>query len=220
MRLKEKDSVYIQSFKHDGSLHRTWATGFVIEANEKRIVAVTDHALVSEADGRRWVTKEPAVCFFYPDRWYNVICMIRKGGVHYYCNIASPSLVDEEAIKNIDYDLDVKIFPNGKFIILDEDEYQQHSRQMQYSQKLDVVIRQGLQNVLNDIALKKSPFDKKTKKVKKVVDNKRGQVVILTSACGKRVRSLKTKQRNVNSRKKKDASPDKKRKNAKKRKMS
>lgn len=53
MELNEKDSVYIQSFKHDGSLHRTWATGFVIEANERRIVAVTDRALVSEADGRR-----------------------------------------------------------------------------------------------------------------------------------------------------------------------
>ena len=86
--------------------------------------------------------------------------MIRKGGVHYYCNIASPSLVDEEAIKNIDYDLDVKIFPNGKVIVLDEDEYQQHSRQMHYSQKLDAVIRQGLKGVLNDIALQKSPFDK------------------------------------------------------------
>ena len=158
MELKEKDSVYIQSFKHDGSLHRTWATGYVIEANERRIVAVTDRTLVSEADGRKWVTREPAVCFYYPDRSYNVICMIRKGGVHYYCNIASPSLVDEEAIKNIDYDLDVKIFPNGKFIVLDEDEYLQHSRQMHYGHRLDVVVRQGLQSVLNDIALQKSPF--------------------------------------------------------------
>lgn len=160
MKLKEKDIVYIQSFKHDGSLHRTWATGFVIEANVKRIVAVTDRALVSESDGRKWITKEPAICFFYPDKWFNVICMIRKGGVHYYCNIASPSLVDEEAIKNIDYDLDVKIFPNGKVMILDEDEYRQHSRQMQYGRKLDIVIHQGLQEVLNDIALQKSPFDK------------------------------------------------------------
>lgn len=160
MKLKERDNVYIQSFKHDGSLHRTWATGFVIEANERRIVAVTDRALVSEADGRKWITKEPAVCFFYPDRWYNVICMIRKSGVHYYCNIASPSLVDDEAIKNIDYDLDVKIFPNGKFIILDEDEYEQHRRQMNYGARLERVIRRGLQEVLDDIALERSPFGK------------------------------------------------------------
>ena len=124
MELKEKDHVYIQSFKHDGSLHRTWACGYVIEANEKRIVAVTNKTLVSESDGRKWVTREPAICFFYPDKWYNVICMIRKTGIHYYCNIASPSLYDGEAIKNIDYDLDVKVAPNGKSIILDEEEYE------------------------------------------------------------------------------------------------
>ena len=84
--------------------------------------------------------------------------MIRKGGVHYYCNIASPSLVDEEAIKNIDYDLDVKILPNGRIIILDEDEFRQHSALMHYGKKLEVVIRQALEDVLNDIALQKSPF--------------------------------------------------------------
>ena len=50
MELKEKDSVYIQSFKHDWSLHRTGSTGYVIEAKDQPIVAVTDRALVSEAD--------------------------------------------------------------------------------------------------------------------------------------------------------------------------
>ena len=84
--------------------------------------------------------------------------MIRKVGVHYYCNIASPSLVDEEAIKNIDYDLDVKILPNGKIIVLDEDEFRQHSASMRYGRKLEAVIRQALEDVLNDIALQKSPF--------------------------------------------------------------
>ena len=87
MAVKEKERVYIQSYKHDGSLHRTWAKGFVIEANVVRIVAVTNRSLVSEADGRKWVTREPAICFFYPDHWYNIICMIRKSGIHYNsCN--------------------------------------------------------------------------------------------------------------------------------------
>ncbi len=159
MKLQEREKVYIQSYKHDGSLHRTWAQGYILEANEKRIVAVTNRAFVSEADGRTWVTREPAICFFYPDKWYNVICMIRKNGVHYYCNLASPSLFDGEAIKNIDYDLDVKILPNGKFSILDEDEYAQHSKQMHYSAKLDHVIRSALDKLLVDIQLKNSPFD-------------------------------------------------------------
>lgn len=121
MELKEMDSVYIQSFKHDGSLHRTWAKGTILEHTEKRTVLITNKTVVTEADGRTWITREPAICFFYPDKWYNVISMIRKTGVHYYCNIASPSLYDGEAIKNIDYDLDVKVMPNGTYHILDED---------------------------------------------------------------------------------------------------
>lgn len=156
---KEKEYVYIQSFKHDGSLHRTWALGYVIESTATRCVAVTNKTLVSEADGRKWITREPAICFFYPDKWYNVICMIRKSGIHYYCNLASPSLYDGEAIKNIDYDLDVKVNPIGKTSLLDEDEYEQHKRSMNYSEKLDQAIHRGLDRLMVDIRLRNSPFE-------------------------------------------------------------
>lgn len=158
-QLKEGEYVYIQSFKHDGSLHRTWAMGYVIEANAKRAVVVTNHTLVSESDGRKWITREPAICYLYPDKWYNVICMIRKTGIHYYCNLASPSLYDGEAIKNIDYDLDVKVNPVGKTTLLDEDEYREHMMQMGYSSALDKAINKGLDKLMVDIRLKNSPFD-------------------------------------------------------------
>ena len=159
MELQENQYVYIQSYKHDGSLHRTWAMGYVLEANEKRIVAVTNRTLVSESDGRKWVTREPAICFFYPDKWYNVICMIRKTGIHYYCNLASPSIYDGEAIKNIDYDLDVKVSPTGKTMLLEEDEYEQHAREMAYSKALDRAIHKGLDRLMVDIRLRNSPFE-------------------------------------------------------------
>ena len=55
-----------------------------------------------------------------------IISMIRKTGVYYYCNLASPSLYDGEAIKNIDYDLDVKLYPDRSYQILDENEYAAH----------------------------------------------------------------------------------------------
>ena len=55
--------IYVQSFKHDGSLHRTWSLGFVIESNNERTVVVTNKTWVTEADGRKWYTREPAICF-------------------------------------------------------------------------------------------------------------------------------------------------------------
>lgn len=156
---KLNESIYIQSFKHDGSLHRTWAKGFVIETNEKRIIAVTNKTWVSEADGRKWITREPAICFFYPDKWYNVICMIRKAGIFYYCNLASPSIYDGEALKNIDYDLDVKVNPVGKCVLLDEDEYEEHGEAMNYTEPLKFAIENSLEELMDDIENQRSPFD-------------------------------------------------------------
>ncbi|MGB4985600.1 MAG: DUF402 domain-containing protein [Erysipelotrichaceae bacterium] len=159
MNLKIKDRVYIQSYKHDGSLHRTWSMGFVIETNEKQLVIVTESSNVVESNGRIWCTKEPAICFFYPDRWYNVIAMIRKSGVYYYCNLASPIVVDQEAVKNIDYDLDVKVFPNQDYIILDEDEYLDHSKKMNYPKSIKDIVENELDVLIEKIKAKDDPFN-------------------------------------------------------------
>lgn len=156
---KEKEYIYIQSFKHDKSLHRTWSKAFVIEANNERIVAITDRSYVIEADGRKWLTREPAICFFYPDKWYNVISMIRKKGVFYYCNLASPSMYDGEALKNIDYDLDIKVNNDFEYSILDEDEYEEHSKEMGYSKDLDYVVHKQMNALRERIERRESPFD-------------------------------------------------------------
>lgn len=67
--------------------------------------------------------------------------MIRKTGVYYYCNIASPTLYDGEALKYIDYDLDLKVFPDNNYRVLDEEEYKQHAKQMNYSKELDRILK-------------------------------------------------------------------------------
>lgn len=154
--------VYIYSYKHDGTLHRTWAKGYVMDANDECYIVVNNKTLVSESDGRKWYTREPAVCFFFPNKWFNVICMIRKTGVHYYCNLASPALYDKEAIKYIDYDLDIKVYPDGTLQHLDEDEYLEHSKQMAYGPKLDRVIRYAYQELIDCIESKQCPFDEKS----------------------------------------------------------
>lgn len=159
MTMQENQYIYIQSYKHDGYVHRTWALGYVLEVSEKRFVVVTNKTLVTEADGRKWVTREPAICCFYPDKWYNVICMIRKTGIHYYCNLASPAIYDGEALKYIDYDLDVKVSPQGKYTLLDEEEYRRHGQEMGYSKELQLAIKKGLDRLMVDIRLRNSPFD-------------------------------------------------------------
>ncbi len=154
--------IRILSYKHDKSLHRIWSKATVVEANKEKIVAVTNSTVIVEGNGRRWVTKEPAICFYYPNKWYNIIAMIRKKGIFYYCNLASPSIFDIDGIKNIDYDLDVKVYPNGHYKILDEHEYFIHQQKMNYSAELKEVIEGQMNLLLDEIREKNEPFSQES----------------------------------------------------------
>ena len=160
--------VHIQSFKHDGSLHRTWCQGYVLEADENKIVAVTDRAWVIEDDGRKWITREPAICFFYTHKWFNVISMIRHEGLvltsykdpfdTMTTNVIGTTSV-LEAIRNIDYDLDVKLYPDGGYSILDENEYADHAKKMKYPKKIMDIVEKQMELLIDMMDREEEPFN-------------------------------------------------------------
>lgn len=151
----------VQCFKHDGTIHRCWDRGLVLENNDDYIVIVSKRAKVTESNGRTWFTKEPAVTIFSKKEWWNVICMIKESGVCYYCNIASPCICDKNSIKYIDYDLDLKLFPNDDTRLLDEKEYLKHKDQYRYESDLDEVLRYQTKELLDKMHRRVFPFDDK-----------------------------------------------------------
>ena len=118
----------------------------VLKTTENALIGVNDHTLVTESDGRRWITREPAIVYFHKKYWFNIIAMIRDNEVSYYCNLASPFYMDQEALKYIDYDLDVKVFPGGDKKLLDVEEYEQHKRKMNYQMTLTLILKRKCQN--------------------------------------------------------------------------
>lgn len=148
----------IRCYKHNGFLHRVWDRGLVLENNSDYIVTATKKAKVVEANGRSWFTKEPAVTIFSKKEWWNVICMLKKDGVSYYCNIASPSIIDKDAIKYIDYDLDAKLFHNNEIRVLDEKEYAHHKDNYTYSDELDVVLKYQTETIVERMKNRSFPF--------------------------------------------------------------
>lgn len=101
--------IQIQSYKHDESLHRIWEKATVLEATDEYVIVANKRTKVIESNGRFWHTREPSVTWFYKNHWFNIIGIIKKDSIHFYCNIASPYLIDDEALKYIDYDLDIKV---------------------------------------------------------------------------------------------------------------
>ena len=144
------DKLQIQCYKHNGKIHRSWDEAVLLDEKKDYLVFGNNKTLVTEAEGNTWRTKEPAIIYFFKDKWFNIICQLKKDGIYYYCNIATPFIIEENTIKYIDYDLDLRIFPNREYKILDKMEYKYHKKIMNYSSELDVVITNGLTQLLNE----------------------------------------------------------------------
>ena len=153
MKLEIGDVIKIHCYKHNGMIYKTW---------DKAIVLGKNNVLVKKNDGRRWHTKEPEIMFFYKDRWFNIIAQLKKNGLFYYCNIASPYVIDNGVIKYIDYDLDLRVFPDGAFRVLDRNEYNYHKKLMNYPFEINEIIKYELTALIDMKRKEVNPFNKKT----------------------------------------------------------
>ena len=150
--------MVIVAFKHNGKVHRTWYQTYLIEENDDYVAVGSTHSFVIEADGRRWHAIEPAVSIFMKKQWFNVVCMIKSNGINYYVNIASPSVIEDNVIKYIDYDLDYKVDSEYQVKTLDEFEYKKHKKLLNYSDELDEVVNYNFNKVRKMIENKEFPF--------------------------------------------------------------
>lgn len=155
------DLYQIQCYKHDGKIHRAWNEAVLLDIKKDYMVFGNNKTKVTESEGTTWNTKEPAIMYFFKDKWYNIIVQMKKDGIYYYCNIATPFIIEEQTIKYIDYDLDLRIFPKGDYKILDKLEYEYHKKKMHYSDELDIVINNAMSDLIKDYSSGAEVFDKK-----------------------------------------------------------
>ncbi|PZE19746.1 DUF402 domain-containing protein [Paenibacillus xerothermodurans] len=159
-------SYIIKSFKHDGHLHRMWAENWLVPQAlqlephqlESMLVLINSQTKIVEADGKEWVSRIPAISFFIPKQWFNVVALLEEAGVRYYCNVASPPYVCGRVITYIDYDLDVIRMPRGGIHVVDQEEYERHKMIYHYSDIVDEKVKQGLQDLMKRIETNQAPF--------------------------------------------------------------
>jgi len=91
-----------------------------------------------------------------------VIGIIKKNEITYYCNLSSPVVRDEEALKYIDYDLDIKVDSSYRMTVLDMNEFNKHQELMQYPEKIKTILMEEFEDLKQRIASRGFPFKKET----------------------------------------------------------
>lgn len=156
------DKLQIQCYKHSGKIHRAWDEAVLLDMKKDYAVFGNNKTKVTETEGNVWKTNEPAIMYYFRDKWFNIIAQLKKDGIYYYCNIASPYIIEEGTVKYIDYDLDLRVFPSGEYKVLDKLEYNYHKKTLNYSDELDRVIRNALTELIKDYKKNIVMFDKNT----------------------------------------------------------
>jgi protein associated with RNAse G/E len=99
--------------------------------------------------------------YFWLDRWYNVFRFERSNGDlrNFYCNINLPPKFSGTELDYIDLDIDLIVWPDGRVVTLDEDEFEQNAAKFGYPTE----IREHTFNTLGElralIARREFPFN-------------------------------------------------------------
>ena len=94
--------------------------------------------------------------------------MLKEVGLTYYVNLASPYIIDNSRVKYIDYDLDIKLYPNQDIKVIDVREYGYHRKKYGYSESIDKILRYNINDIKKAMQNKEFPFNEEI--IKKYYD--------------------------------------------------
>ena len=169
MKLQKGKIVNIQVYKNNGLLYRQWNGVKVIDVSPHLWVFLMYKTKVSEKRGQKWVVREPYIWWMPTKQFYNTTGLIRSNGIYFYTNLASPPFFEDNTVKYIDYDLDIKAYPESAIKIVDKNEYNINKIKYNYSIKTQKIIEKTVTEVIKYIKEKKYFFNKKN--VKKYIYN-------------------------------------------------
>lgn len=107
-----------ETWRYTGQVLEVLPDGIILEAYFNRPDTPFHGILLGQGD--RFVET------YYTGRWYNIFEMhAREDGTlkGWYCNICLPVEIEAESISWVDLALDLLVYPDGKQLILDEDEF-------------------------------------------------------------------------------------------------
>jgi hypothetical protein len=159
MNPRNAEQVTINSRKFDGTIRRSWKCE-LIEQNATSLifVGVFEHD-VSHPDLGDIACGTVSYEYYWLDRWYNIFCFHEPNGSfrNYYCNINMPPIFAGGILDYVDLDIDVVVWPDGSFKILDEDEYDQNAEQYLYPKSVKNRAADALAQVLDLIRSQQLP---------------------------------------------------------------
>jgi protein associated with RNAse G/E len=99
--------------------------------------------------------------YSWRDRWYNVYVGYQPDGVlrGFYCNVGLPPVITDHTLSFVDLDIDVRIWPDNRFELLDLDEFREHAATFGWPPEVQRAACDAMLDILFRWRQRKTPFD-------------------------------------------------------------
>lgn len=130
----DESVITVNSRKYDGRIRRSWNAG-VVTQNAELLIAVGRFEFdVDHSDLGRIAAGTVSFEHFWFDRWYNIFRFHEPDGSlkAWYCNVAMPATYADNVLDFVDLDIDVVVWPDMRFEVLDLDDFEENSLKLAY----------------------------------------------------------------------------------------
>ncbi|MBG0786897.1 MAG: DUF402 domain-containing protein [Anaerolineaceae bacterium] len=138
------NTFHEEAWRYDGLVLEQTDHSILIEARFNRSDFLFHEILLREND--RFVER------YYADRWYNIFAIHDKDDDRikgWYCNVTYPAEITSDRITYVDLALDLLAYPDGHYLILDEDEFAELELDQQTNEKARQALDQLIQLAKN-----------------------------------------------------------------------
>lgn len=159
--MNDRKIVTINSRKFDNKIHRSW-TAELIEKVDSLLIFVGEFE--NEVNhSHLGVIRRGTMSyeFYWLNRWYNVFRFHEPDGSlrNFYCNINLPPAFENGVLDYVDLDIDILVWKDFKYEILDLDEFAVNAEKYNYSENLKQTVDLNVKEVIKLLENRKYPFN-------------------------------------------------------------
>ncbi|EGV00153.1 DUF402 domain-containing protein [Mycoplasmopsis columbina] len=141
--------INVQAYKYNGELYRQWNGVKVLRNTEQHYVLFLSKTKVAETKKRDWIYRDPVIWFLPKNEMSNALVLLKPKNNYIYINLSSKPIYEDNTIKFIDFDIDVKKYPGKNLSIVDLEEFDENRKKYNYPLELVNRIEKALEDVVN-----------------------------------------------------------------------
>ena len=159
VELKEK--ITVNSRKFNGDIKRTWEA--ILVENDNTLLTLYGTFNKEVVHSHLGIIKEGTISyeFYWLDKFYNIFLFYQPEGNfrNYYCNINLPPVFENGVLDYIDLEIDLIVYEDLSYKIIDEEEFREHSKIYNYPESLISKTNETVEEIISLVNKRQFPFN-------------------------------------------------------------